>query len=290
MTRGPQRNGGKRFGVAPLHSIRHVPPRLLSRISQLPTMSSLALAAGVVPARAPGAARRASRAPSPASRAVPFRRPSTSAVRLGRASAMAKPAPAFGRARTLRVNASVRTPAALAASSNEVSAEVTVRAMYDAINRRDVEAALAFVDENVLYEDFNFPTPFKGIAAVRKLFEQSCDGIPDDMLFIIDECTDGGGLGVGMTWFVQLEGTYWAFPKSHLSQSHGLTVSPIAYITSRLFAHTVHPYSRLTLFFYTKGEPFPNARGASFYKVDAVSGKVRTARFPNPGTLFYRSW
>jgi hypothetical protein len=212
MTRGPQRNGGKRFGVAPLHSIRHVPPRLLSRISQLPTMSSLALAAGVVPARAPGAARRASRAPSPASRAVPFRRPSTSAVRLGRASAMAKPAPAFGRARTLRVNASVRTPAALAASSNEVSAEVTVRAMYDAINRRDVEAALAFVDENVLYEDFNFPTPFKGIAAVRKLFEQSCDGIPDDMLFIIDECTDGGGLGVGMTWFVQLEGTYWAFP------------------------------------------------------------------------------
>ena len=78
--------------------------------------------------------------------------------------------------------------------------------MYDAINRRDVEAALAFVDDDILYEDFNFPVPFKGKERVRKLFEESCDGIPDDMLFIVDECTDGGGLSVGMTWYVELEG------------------------------------------------------------------------------------
>jgi len=106
-----------------------------------------------------------------------------------------------------------------------------VRGMYDAINRRDVEAALAFVDDDILYEDFNFPKPFRGKAAVRKLFEESCDGIPDDMLFIVDECTDGGGIGVGMTWYVELE-----------------------------------------------GEPFPNARGASFYRVDPVSGKLVYAR------------
>ena len=81
-----------------------------------------------------------------------------------------------------------------------------MRGMYDAINRRDVEAALAFVDDDILYEDFNFPKPFRGKAAVRKLFEESCDGIPDDMLFIVDECTDGGGIGVGMTWYVELEG------------------------------------------------------------------------------------
>ena len=41
--------------------------------------------------------------------------------------------------------------------------------MYDAINRRDVEAALAFVDDDILYEDFNFPVPFKGKERVRKL-------------------------------------------------------------------------------------------------------------------------
>ena len=103
--------------------------------------------------------------------------------------------------------------------------------MYDAINRRDVEAALAFVDDDILYEDFNFPVPFKGKERVRKLFEESCDGIPDDMLFIVDECTDGGGLSVGMTWYVELE-----------------------------------------------GEPFPNARGASFYRIDPTSGKLVYAR------------
>jgi len=103
--------------------------------------------------------------------------------------------------------------------------------MYDAINRRDVAAALEFVDDDILYEDFNFPTPFRGKAAVKKLFEQSCDGIPDDLLFIVDECTDGGSLGVGMTWYVEIE-----------------------------------------------GEPFPNARGASFYRINPASGKVVYAR------------
>ena len=95
---------------------------------------------------------------------------------------------------------------AAAAANTEVTAESVVRGMYDAINRRDVEAALAFVDDDILYEDFNFPVPFKGKERVRKLFEESRDGIPDDMLFIVDECTDGGGLSVGMTWYVELEG------------------------------------------------------------------------------------
>ena len=37
-----------------------------------------------------------------------------------------------------------------------------MRGMYDAINRRDVAAALEFVDDDILYEDFNFPKPFRG--------------------------------------------------------------------------------------------------------------------------------
>ena len=92
------------------------------------------------------------------------------------------------------------------AAATTVTAESVVRGMYDAINRRDVAAALEFVDDDILYEDFNFPKPFRGKAAVKKLFEESCDGIPDDMLFIVDECTDGGGISVGMTWYVELEG------------------------------------------------------------------------------------
>lgn len=117
------------------------------------------------------------------------------------------------------------------AKKPSVTAEEVVRGMYDAINRRDVAAALEFVDDDILYEDFNFPAPFKGKAAVKKLFEESCDGIPDDMLFIVDECTDGGGVGVGMTWYVELE-----------------------------------------------GEAFPNARGASFYRINPETGKLVYAR------------
>ena len=117
------------------------------------------------------------------------------------------------------------------AAATTVTAESVVRGMYDAINRRDVAAALEFVDDDILYEDFNFPKPFRGKAAVKKLFEESCDGIPDDMLFIVDECTDGGGISVGMTWYVELE-----------------------------------------------GEPFPNARGASLYRINPETGKLVYAR------------
>ena len=53
--------------------------------------------------------------------------------------------------------------------------------MYDAINKRDVTKALTFVDDDIVYEDFNFPEPFRGKARVKKLFEESCTGIPDDL-------------------------------------------------------------------------------------------------------------
>jgi hypothetical protein len=197
-------------------------------------MSALAHAA--VSARAVPAARRASRERcGPRAATLASKRPSRGASASAPRSAAPRTAaprhaPAASRG-ALVAPAAARFPFPRVASSAKVSAETTVRGMYDAINRRDVEAALAFVDDDILYEDFNFPKPFRGKAAVRKLFEESCDGIPDDMLFIVDECTDGGGIGVGMTWYVELE-----------------------------------------------GEPFPNARGASFYRVDPVSGKLVYAR------------
>ena len=74
------------------------------------------------------------------------------------------------------------------------NAERAVREMYDAINARDVEGALERVDDDVVYEDFNFPSPFVGKAAVRALFEESCRGIPDDLTFVVDECTGNSGM------------------------------------------------------------------------------------------------
>ena len=73
-----------------------------------------------------------------------------------------------------------------------------VVSMYDAINRRKVDEAMQFVDPDIVYEDLNFPSPFKGDAAVRELFSTSCNSIPADLQFVIDECTAGDPLSVGM--------------------------------------------------------------------------------------------
>merc|ERR1711871_1736879 len=87
------------------------------------------------------------------------------------------------------------------------------------------------VDEAVVYEDLNFPEPFSGAAGVRQLFEESCSGIPDDLLFVVDDITEGDDLKCGVCWHVDLGGV-----------------------------------------------PFPNGRGASFYRLDPQSRKLVYAR------------
>ena len=90
--------------------------------------------------------------------------------------------------------------------SNVPQAHTVVQSMYAAINRRDVEGAIAYVDDDCLYEDLNFPTPFQGKAAVKHLFTESCNSIPDDLLFIIDDITTGDAQSVGILWHVELGG------------------------------------------------------------------------------------
>lgn len=91
-----------------------------------------------------------------------------------------------------------------------VSAESVVRGMYEAINDRDADAALQFVDQNCLYEDLNFPEPKRGIKQVEELFRSSCDQIPKGMDFVVDEITEGGGKNsksVGVVWHVEINGS-----------------------------------------------------------------------------------
>lgn len=85
-------------------------------------------------------------------------------------------------------------------------AETVIKGMYDAINARDVEGACEFLDDEVVYQDLNFPEFFEGKSAVRQLFFDSCTGIPDDLLFVIDECTSGDPLAVGIVWHVEIAG------------------------------------------------------------------------------------
>ncbi len=81
-----------------------------------------------------------------------------------------------------------------------------IQSMYEAINRRDIPAAMDLIDDDCIYEDLNFSQPFLGKDAVRELFEESCQGIPDDLRFVIDELTQGEQNAFGVLWHVELDG------------------------------------------------------------------------------------
>ncbi len=86
-----------------------------------------------------------------------------------------------------------------------MSARQVVQAFYAAINRRDVAGAIAHIDDHCTYQDFNFPQPFEGKAAVQGLLEEACHSAPPGLLFVIDEITRGEGLSAGLTWHVELD-------------------------------------------------------------------------------------
>ncbi|MDJ0706796.1 MAG: nuclear transport factor 2 family protein [Leptolyngbyaceae cyanobacterium MO_188.B28] len=86
------------------------------------------------------------------------------------------------------------------------SAHRVIQSFYEAVNRRDIPAAMDLVDDDCLYQDLNFPHPFQGKEAVQKLLEDSCKGMPNDLQFVIDDITEGDPLAVGVLWHVELGG------------------------------------------------------------------------------------
>lgn len=84
-----------------------------------------------------------------------------------------------------------------------------IKAIYNAINERDVPQASALIDADCIYEDLNFSATFIGQAAVQGLFTESCQAIPQDLQFVIDDIA-GDDWAVGITWHVELSGI--AFP------------------------------------------------------------------------------
>ena len=86
------------------------------------------------------------------------------------------------------------------------TAHKTIQSIYEAINRRDLNAAMEWIDSQCLYEDLNFSHPFRGRDAVRQLLEESCQGIPDELQFVIDDLTTGDCFAVGVLWHIELDG------------------------------------------------------------------------------------
>lgn len=104
-----------------------------------------------------------------------------------------------------------------------MQAHETLRALYDAINRRDIDAAMDYIDDECVYEDLNFPQPFRGKDAVRQLFEESCGGVPQALQFVIDDITTGEGYAVGLLWHVELDGI--SFPNGRGSSFYRVSAA-----------------------------------------------------------------
>ncbi|MGK7884947.1 MAG: nuclear transport factor 2 family protein [Crocosphaera sp.] len=85
------------------------------------------------------------------------------------------------------------------------TAKDVIEYIYQAINNRDIEQAMQWVDDDCLYEDMNFLQPFQGKNEVKRLFQESCDNVPNDLKFIIDEITTEDPLKVGILWHVELD-------------------------------------------------------------------------------------
>lgn len=90
-------------------------------------------------------------------------------------------------------------------------AKSVIEGMYAAVNARDLEGAMKYIDESVVYEDFTFQEPFKGRAGVQKLFEEAFQ-MPKGLDFVIDSTAGGEGTffsdedSIGMTWHVEFDG------------------------------------------------------------------------------------
>ena len=88
--------------------------------------------------------------------------------------------------------------------AQQTSAAQVVRGIYAAYNERDIEAVMAFMDERVEYQNCNFPEPFRGKNEVRQLFGRSCEALPADMTFVLDDVSERDPLKVGILWHIEV--------------------------------------------------------------------------------------
>ena len=85
-----------------------------------------------------------------------------------------------------------------------------MRAFYEAVNAKQLEQALSYVDDACRYEDLNFPLPFCGKEAVRELLSESIASLPGDFSFVIDDVAPGPH-SCGVTWHVELSSVPFPF-------------------------------------------------------------------------------
>jgi hypothetical protein len=123
------------------------------------------------------------RADRAATRAVPL--PPHHARTAPRRAAAAPASPASPRpAAALPAWASGFAPAARSPAATR-SAAATVRAFYAAVNARQLDAAMAYIEDECVYEDMIYSAPFVGKDAVAAHFASVCRILPADASFVV---------------------------------------------------------------------------------------------------------
>lgn len=55
------------------------------------------------------------------------------------------------------------------------------------MNQRQLDQAMVYLAEDIVYEDLTFPQPFEGKEAMREFLFEICSGFPEDLQFVIDK-------------------------------------------------------------------------------------------------------
>lgn len=129
--------------------------------------------------------------------------------------------------------------------------EDVVRAYYRAVNVKDIDTAMQYIADDVVYEDFTYPEPLIGSAAVNKFLRDICELVPDNLDYIMDDVTSGDEQKVGVVWYEEED--------------------TIVLIKHTLWRNNTVRHVEL------EGTPFPNARGCSFYRIND-KGQICYAR------------
>ena len=81
--------------------------------------------------------------------------------------------------------------------------QAVVRGFFDAWNRRDMDAAMALVAEDCVFDDHSFPAAHVGRTAIRTVLERLAGRNPE-LRFAIDATT--GEQDVGILWHTSVAG------------------------------------------------------------------------------------
>ncbi|XP_057856815.2 uncharacterized protein LOC131066126 isoform X2 [Cryptomeria japonica] len=97
--------------------------------------------------------------------------------------------------------------------ADEITAIPTVMKFYQGLNRKDVKAVTELLAENCVLNDSQFPGTFEGKKMVLKFVKDLVEAMGNDILFVVEEVSEGDDLNVAVIWHLECEGKALPFTK-----------------------------------------------------------------------------